>query len=216
MKKYILGLSLLTLAMNSCSREEDDVITEEQLSESVRVETVRNLKAAPGYAGPGSQFNPNRYKLYSLAKHDTIPLTEIDTDKWDIGFQGTKIIINGGNIRTGNGGAALLDKPYETVNSLVSIALLRKDNSEQKLAIPSDVTDGKSWCQYDKNTHNVFALPKTIVLRTGDGKHFAKIKITSYYKDNEIPTYDKTLLSSGYYNFEYAYQEIPDIKVFSR
>ena len=45
------------------------------------------------------QLTTDKFTLYSLRENKVIASTEQDTDKWDIGFNKTKIIINGGKCK---------------------------------------------------------------------------------------------------------------------
>ena len=56
----------------------------------------------------GATVATDKFTLYSLRENKVIASTEQDTDKWDIGFNKTTIIINGGTARKGKGAATIV------------------------------------------------------------------------------------------------------------
>lgn len=141
--------------------------------------TVKNLDAHTGNRGKAG-----KYTFFSL-KNNKIVLKESAsarsdsaTTKWDIAFSGRTIIANGGNNGPGNGGILFLDVPFTNV----------------KVAPSKGYQTGlkwKSWANYTgRNKPKHALLPKdntTIVVRTADGDHVAKIKIISWIKALRIP-----------------------------
>lgn len=176
----------------------DDSTTGVQPSESnVKIYTVKNIEATGGSRG-----SAGNYVLYSLTKNKVI--TDSTSKKWDIGFSGTNIIINNTVSGPGQAGAVVLDIPFNSVDIAPS-----KDYK-----VDTDTTYAvNGWYDYtgiDRKPHHA-VIPYddvTIVVRTADGEHYAKVKVMSWYKDNpkpsELPKGDKR--DSGFYTFKYAIQ----------
>ena len=76
------------------------------------------------------------YTLYSLRENKVIATTEQDTDKWDIGFSGTKIIINGGKIRKGKGAATIIKgSSFDGVKLHLKIRYLKRITDQLMLIL---------------------------------------------------------------------------------
>lgn len=162
-------------------------------AQSLKVSVYKNLPADPD---PQS----GEYTLFSLAKGVTVPLKEFESDKWDLGFKGTSIIVNGGKERKGKGGAFIADAAFDAVDRLPENPAWATDESEGKTAIPSG--SGNGWYEYLFMTHEIKPLSnKVIFVKTGDGK-YAKVEILSYYRDVE----GETDSPGRYYTFRYVYQ----------
>ncbi|WP_018675664.1 HmuY family protein [Riemerella columbina] len=200
MKKILFGALVTTTMLFSCSKDRDEVI-EDNPEASVEVKTAVNLKV-PSY-GSGS----TEYVLYNLKKNEVVASDQKETTKWDIGFNGTTIIVNGGSARNkeAKGAALVVNKAYEEVKEAPADSEMKRDDmvdGEVKLAITKG--SGNGWYNYDISSHVIIPIKnRTIVIKTADGK-YAKMKITSYYKD--APENPTMTTPSGYYHFTYAYQ----------
>lgn len=107
MKKVFLALAATTV-LYSCSKDRDEVVTENP-DATVKTLTVKNLKVpSRGSAG----YTPNTYILYSLKDNKEVESSKMNTADWDIGFNGTSIIVNGGSARQGKAAATVVDKAY--------------------------------------------------------------------------------------------------------
>lgn len=166
--------------------------------------TVESLEAVGiGRGGIGG----SDYTLYSLANNKVV--TDSASTNWDIGFSGANIIINNTASGPGQGGAVVLDVTFDDVTKAPEDSFYKTD---------TDTTFAVSWPEWAKYTgttgtpqHAVLAQQNvTIVVRTADGAHFAKIHIINWYKGNPQPedlNTDPFKRNDGYYTFKYAIQK---------
>ncbi|TAH18997.1 MAG: hypothetical protein EAZ08_10080 [Cytophagales bacterium] len=144
----------------------------------------------------------NRFTLFSFANNAIVANADSASNKWDVGFRGTTIIVNGGAIRTGQGGAFIYTGLFDELKEVPSTATFAQDNAPTSLAIPT--TSGMGWYNYNPATMIITPIAgKVLVIRTGDGK-FAKMEILSYYKDS--PTTITLTTPQRHYTFRYIYQ----------
>jgi len=196
-KNFIFTMMTLAFAGSffiSCSSDNNDSPT----LATVQSDTIKNIYSEKGYV----RFN--------FAEKDTVPAS---SDDWDIAFNSTKIIVNGGSsttpfARTGNGGL------YKTTGLLSDIASV----DTTKFAVDTDnalaltTGSGNGWYNYDMTTHTISPIAGVVlVIRTHDGK-YAKMVIDSYYKD--APTTVTDIYSYGYYTFHYVYQPNKGVTTF--
>lgn len=206
--KSILSLVLIaafTIAFTSC--EEDEVAL------PVVATTFSNLAA-----DPGTGFNPStgqptgltrQFTFFSFKTGDIVAHADSATNKWDLGFNGTTIIVNSATSGPGTTQAQivngifdeLMEAPadgYKSDNDPAPIAGAPNAN----LAIPTG--SGQGWYTYDGAAQvNRPTAGKVIVVKTSDGR-FAKMEIISYYKD--APANPTSSNLARYYTFRYVYQ----------
>ncbi|GIV60442.1 MAG: hypothetical protein KatS3mg044_1397 [Rhodothermaceae bacterium] len=180
-------------------------------------------------ADPATRIDPQtgrptgtgRYTLFSLRENrivlgsDEENRADSASTAWDIGFQSTNLIFNGGTSGPGEGAAVLIEDIFENVRTAPENAAFRVDGSAEcpsvfgqpgpKMAICPG--SGNGWYNYDSQTNVVTPIPgRTIVVRTADGR-YAKLRILSYYKGNPDPgAIDPAANPSRYYTFEYVFQ----------
>ncbi|MCS7017703.1 MAG: HmuY family protein [Cytophagales bacterium] len=201
MKNFAMLLSsaMLALALTSCK---EDNVTPVQ---PVVTETVRDLPADPVRIDPATGRplgGTNRFTLYSLRENRIVANSDSATNKWDIGLRGTTLIVNGGAIRSGQGGAFIFTGLFDELKEIPATATFRTDQSPSDLAIPN--ASGQGWYNYNSQTHLITPIPgRVIVLRTGDGK-FAKVEILSYYKG--APAAPTSTSESRHYTFRFSFQ----------
>ena len=172
--------------------------------------TFQNLPA-----DPPTGFNPTtgqptgtkgKFTFFSFATGGVIPNADSLTNKWDLGFRGTTIIVNGGANRIGNGGAIIKSDLFENITTapLDGYSL----DGASGYAIPAG--SGNGWYTYDGATQTIVPTAgKVIVIRTGTGR-YAKMEILSYYKDAPAAPTNQT--PSRYYTFRYIYQPDGTVK----
>lgn len=165
---------------------------------------ISNLPADPptGYGSMGQPLGTTgKYTLFSFESGGVIANTDSLTDKWDIGFRGTKIIINGGTDRIGNAGALIVVGKFNELKAAPDNGYATDDGSV--LAIPSPPST-QAWYTYNETTKIVTPnAGKVIMIRTATGK-YAKMEILSYYLDSPAsPTMNDP---ARYYTFQYVYQ----------
>lgn len=191
MKKITLLISLLAVTANpSFSKDK---------SEGTKTVTINNLPAdipVVTTAGKPAHYT-DRFTFFSFKTGKTVPNTDSLTAKWDIGFKGTTIIINGGKLRKGQGGITIGEGTFDqflTVSDTLNFAV----DSEESLALQSG--SGNGWYSYSMTTHEILPIKnKILIIKTGEGK-YAKVEILSYYKDQDSAN------ETRYYTFRYNYQ----------
>jgi len=198
MKKNLI-YGLLFTALIACNKKNDNpapVVLE--------VKTVNNIAADPTVnSGTGQpQAATGKYTLYSLKDNAVVANTDSTTTKWDIGFRGTTVIINGGSTRSGQGGAYIHTGLFEELTEIPGTQEFSTDESASQLAIPTG--SGNGWYNYNPQQNWISPIAgKVLVIRTGDGK-FAKLEILNYYKDS--PTTPSASAVARHYSFRYTYQ----------
>jgi len=141
--------------------------------------------------------NTKPYTYFNFATGKDVAATEAKTTKWDIAFSKTTIAINGGTSGPGQGGAQVLEQPFELIKQAPKDGY--KTDSENGSAIPGG--SGSSWYKYDMSVHAILPIVgRTILIKTAEGR-FAKLEIISYYKGapEEVPTEE-----SSYFTFRYS------------
>lgn len=199
---YQILLMTALLATTVACKNDDDTPT----VVPVQAQTVSNLPADPTTGVNPTTGQPlgttGKYTLYNLRDNKTVANTDSASNKWDIGFRGTSIIINGGAIRSGQGGAYVYTGTFEELTTVPTSATFAQDQSASVLAIPAVSASG--WYNYNSSTNIVTPIPgRVLVIRTGDGK-YAKVEILSYYEN--APAAPTATSRSRFYTFRYAYQ----------
>ena len=199
MKTNFLKLSLLALVLFtvSCSNDDDkipEVVTEKAI----------NIPA-PQTGGQGQPIG-GEFTKFSFSENKVVT-----TDKWDIAFRGTTILVNGGAkynpesadepTRTGSGAVSIVSGTFASVTMLPLATTFTQDGTSV-YAIPTG--SDKGWYNYNSLTHFITPIAgKVFVVKTHDGK-YAKFEILNYYKD--APATPDATSTSGFYTFNYAYQ----------
>lgn len=178
------------LLLNSCVKVvEPDSIAPPSVSVSGAITTVKNLEAS----------SEDRFTFFSLRDGALVRSADSASDKWDVGFRKTTIIVNGGKIRAGKGaGARLTNQAFDILQS-VPASGFRTDESEEDLAFTPRT--GQSWYSYDATVINPLK-DVTLLIRTGNGQRVAKLQIQSYYKDAVAPD---PLAATRFYTFRYQF-----------
>ena len=141
--------------------------------------------------------NTKSYIYFSLATGKEVPAGDAKTKNWDIAFSKTTIATNSGTSGPGEGGAIVLEKPFDQVSEAPKDGY--KTDGDAGYAIPGG--SGNSWYKYDMSVHAILPIPgRTLLVKTANGK-LAKLEIISYYKGapEDVPTEE-----SSYYTFRYT------------
>lgn len=205
MKTQLIALTALTgILFASCDK--DDV----PAPVTVQTKSVNNLPADTivGISSMGQPYGSGKYTLYSLETNAVIANTDSATAKWDIGFRGTTIIINGGNSGPGTGGAFVYTGTFADLKTIPTDSTFRVDNAPTSYAIKTG--SGNGWYNYNGATQLITPIPgRILVVRTATGK-YAKIEIQNYYKGGVTPDATASdnvkLTTQRYYTFRYTYQ----------
>lgn len=194
--KSILAIALVSVIMTSCDNDNDVVL------EPVVAQKVENLHAP---AVTDRTVNPP-IESGEFTKFSFKTGTVVTGDHWDIAFRATKILVNGGSeiglteepIRTGNASLALESNTFVGVTTAPEDANFAQD-ANGTYALPTG--SGNGWYTYNPMNNEISPIAgKVIVVKTIDG-HYAKMEITSYYKDNDA----SNPANGRYYTFNYIY-----------
>ena len=182
----VLILALAALLTTACNKDKGATLT---LPTTGTI--VQNLKA-----------DGEQYTLFSLRENGLVANTDSATNKWDIGFKKTTLIINGGTLRTGAGGAFVHLGDFDALKTIADTATFRTDKDVESLAIKPG--SGNGWYNYSPLTNTVLPITgRILVVRTANG-NFAKLEILSYYKN--IPKIPTIRDDARFYTFRYTYQ----------
>lgn len=150
-----------------------------------------------------------KYTFYSFADDAVVASSDSATTKWDIGFRGTTIILNGGASGPGAASGQIVDGIFDEI--IEAPAAGYAQDSDAAKAIPGS----GGWYTYTgtASVPNHAVLPnagKVIVLKTATGK-YVKVEIISYYLGNPSTSTAAfadltTRPASRYYTFRYLYQ----------
>lgn len=197
--KMILSLVVLVGVLAGCSKSDP--------TPALVAVTFKNLSADP----PSGGYNPtngqpigvtNKYTLFSFATGATVANSDSASTKWDIGFNGTKIIINSGTSGPGSAGALVVTGIFSELNLAPDNGYLTDNSATATYAITRG--SGKGWYNYDPAANLITPMAgRVIMVKTSSGK-YAKMEIISYYKD--APASPTATSTDRYYTFRYLYQ----------
>ncbi len=223
----VLGLVLLLGACDSSDNEPEPVALDTQLAEDIPADPTTGRDPSTG-----RPIANNLFTLYDLDTNEIV-LSSSVTDQaqrrsdstgtvWDIGFQGTTVIFNGGTSGPGQASAQILTEPYdEVVEAPPSGYIADGDNTEcPSIETPAGprpgstlalcTGSGNGWYNYISSDQGGIITPipgRTIVLKTATG-NYASLRFLSYYQGN--PSAPDASHASRYYTFEYIFQPDKD------
>ena len=196
----VLFVGIVAL-MVSCS-DDDPVL------EPVVAVTISNLEA-----DPATGFNPNtgqpigttgKFKLFSFESGATVSNSDSVTTKWDIGFRGTTIIVNGGTSGPGSAQAQIVTGIFDEVTEAPETGYASDNGTTY--AIPTGSGNGWYNAAGGGPSSPTIITPiagRVIVVKTATGR-YAKLEILSYYKD--APASPTGTEPARYYTFRFVYQ----------
>lgn len=205
MKNNRLLLALVTvlaLAFSSCQKDDPAPVT---LTSS----TVNNLPADP----PTGGYDPmsgqpigvtKKFTLFSFKTGAVVANTDSATTNWDLGFNGTTIIVNSGTSGPGSAGAQVLTGIFDEITEAPESGY----GTDDKTTVPATYAiprgSGNGWYNYNPATNVISPIAgRVIVVKTSEGK-YAKLEILSYYKD--APAAPSSGDIDRHYTFRYEYQ----------
>ncbi|MDQ3140823.1 MAG: HmuY family protein [Bacteroidota bacterium] len=197
MSKLIYLFLTINLFLIACNEADDANTT------SIRAVTIKNLPADPPTGYDPATGRPigetGKFTFFRLSDSSIVSNADSATNKWDIAFRSSTIIVNSGTSGPGNGGAYVFNGAFTDVLQVHSDSIFYVDAAPNQFAI------GKTWYNYD-GAAMVFAPKpgKTIVIRSAEGK-YAKLEILSYYKDAPISP-NAFSDQARFYTFRYVYQ----------
>jgi hypothetical protein len=207
MKKAIgkgLVVVVTSIFLFSCSKSSTTVVA------PLTATTVNDLPADTiiGVTAQGQPYGAGKYTFYSLEKNAIVANTDSATTKWDLAFNGTKILTNGGTSGTGLGGAFVQVGLFDELKSISTDSVFKTDNGPVSYAVTYG--SGKGWYTYDPIKNLITPLAgRVLVIRTATGK-YAKVEIIAYYKGGATlaataPDAEK-ISKQRYYTFRYIVQ----------
>ena len=207
MKKAIwksLVVVMTSVFLFSCSKSTTTVVA------PLSATTVKDLPADTivGITPQGQPFGTGKFTFYSLEKNTIIANSDSATTKWDLAFNGTKILTNSGNSGSGLGGAFIQIGLFEELKTISSDSVFKTDNGPSSYAVTFG--SGRGWYTYDPIKNLVTPLAgRVLVIRTASGK-YAKVEIIAYYKGGATlaataPDAEK-ISKQRYYTFRYIFQ----------
>ena len=201
-------LFIATVLFFGCGNDDDDDGLEQPLEEeSITAETTPSVTQPAADVAPQLDVvnftidatSKEAWAYFSLTKGNTVEVADpLNSMDWDLGFQRTTVITNGGVSGPGKGGAVLLkDIDFEGVKE--APAGRYAVDSDENLAIVAQSEEG--WYIYTgPPNHWILPLEKRVfVVQAADGT-FAKVRFIGYYKDNDNKK------DGGFVTFEYAHQ----------
>ena len=187
---------LLSLTLFSTSCDDDDA---QPKIATLTASEVNDLDAT----------SASKYTLYSFDDGAVVANADSASAKWDIGFRGTTIILNGGVSGPGAASGQIVDGIFD------EIAEAPADGYAQDSNTAKAIIGSGGWYTYTgtASVPNHAVLPnagKVLVLKTADG-NYVKVEIISYYIGNpSTGTAEFADLTSRpasrYYTFRYLYQ----------
>ena len=201
---YIIAIAVFNVFLLSCSKYTTTVVA------PLTASTVKDLAADTiiGMTAQGQPYGAGKYTFYSLEKNSIIANTDSATTKWDLAFNGTKILTNSGTSGTGLGGAFVQVGLFDNLKTISADSVFKTDNAPTSYAVTYG--SGKGWYTYDPINNLITPLAgRVLVIRTASGK-YAKVEIIAYYKGGATlattATDAEKLSKQRYYTFRYIFQ----------
>ncbi len=192
-------VALLGLPLAACDSADPLVET------PIEARVASDIVADPATRDPntGATRATGRFTLYSLRdssvvlNYDNPVRTDSATTRWDIGFRGTTIIVNGGTSGPGQGAATVAVGLFDEFTSVPDSVALRVDGAAASACPGSNTPNGpvpgapraictgsnNGWYNYNQPQNLISPIPgRTILVRTADGQGYAKVQIQSYYR----------------------------------
>jgi hypothetical protein len=200
----IAGLAVSLFVIQSCEKKDTGETTV-----TIKQSTVRDLPADTIVAlVNGQPVGVGKFTFYSFESNAIVPSSDSASTKWDLGFRGSTIIINGGNSGPGQGGAFVFTGTFDELKKVPADSTFRIDNAPAAYAIP--LGSNRGWYVYSPQTTLLTPIPgRVLVIKTAKGK-YAIVEILNYYKGGVTPAVsasdDIKLKTQRFYTFRYAYQ----------
>ncbi|MBS1487895.1 MAG: HmuY family protein [Bacteroidetes bacterium] len=206
MKKQLIifVFALGTVLWSACQKSDS-------VTPTINAITYSNLPADP----PSDGYNPtngaaigvtNKFTFFSFATGAIVANTDSATTKWDLGFRGTSIIVNGGASGPGSTSAQIVTGIFNNLTTAPTSGYNQDTNTTGNISYAIPRRSGNGWYNYDPTSNLVTPIAgRVIIVKTGSG-NYAKMEIISYYKNNVVPTVPTLVPNDRYYTFRYVYQ----------
>ncbi len=197
----IFLIALLAASFAACTKSDPAPV-------ALTATTFKNLAADPpsgGYSPTGQPIGVTRkYTFFSFKTGALVANADSASAKWDIGFNGTTIIVNSSTSGPGAAGAIVQTGIFDEITTAPDAGYLldNKNSATAKYAILTG--SGNGWYNYSPATNIVSPIAgRVLIVRTADSK-YAKMEILSYYQD--APVAPTSTTKDRYYTFRYIYQ----------
>ncbi len=219
--KWTAGIMVSAMVFTACSKDEKVPV---QTGNYNKLITVGNFN--------GDTTTSKVMIYFSLEKEKACSPKNLLSTDWDISFGGNANSSIAGNFGAntaenttagkggpGKGGVLIIDKPFDQVTRVPDGAVFNTTSGGAGLDSAGFFGTTTGWCVYDfagtlrttkgiggnnatTQKHTVWARPdRTIIVRTANGL-YAKLKITSMYKD--APAEPVTATARPFFHFQYV------------
>lgn len=205
MKPMIFALLTFSVLGVACEKDNNDGDTKPE----VKVVTNFAADTVLGFSATGRPVGAGKFTYFSLRENKIITGADTLSNKWDIAIKEFYIKVNGGTSATGGGnGAAFLANSTFDAYTMVPAGetAWQQDNAPNYAISPAP----GNWYTYNMSTFLALPVPgKIFVVRTADGR-YAKMEITSLYKDGITPDVAlspaQKALKQFFYQFRFVFQ----------
>ena len=198
----LLLIAALAVSFSSCKKDDPTPTV-------LTATTFSNLAADP----PSGGYNPTngqpigitkKFTFFSFKTGAVVANADSASTKWDIGFNSTNIIINGGTSGPGQGSGQVVSGIFADLATAPDAGFIQDNKNAAPAVYGIPRGSGNGWYTYNPSTNIVTPTAgKVLVFKTADGK-YAKMEIISYYKD--APATPTSTSVDRYYTFRYIYQ----------
>lgn len=198
----LLLIAALAVSFTSCKKDDPTPVV-------LTATTFSNLSADP----PSGGYNPTngqpigitkKFTFFSFKTGAVVANTDSASTKWDIGFNSTNIIINGGTSGPGQGSGQVVSGIFADLATAPDAGFIQDNKNAAPAVYGIPRGSGNGWYTYNQSTNIITPTAgKVLVFKTADGK-YAKMEIISYYKD--APATPTSTSVDRYYTFRYIYQ----------
>jgi hypothetical protein len=199
--------AFLTISVLGVACEKDD--NDNNVKPEVKLVTNFAADTVTGFSPTGRPVGSGRFTYFSFRENKIITGADTLTNKWDIAIREFYIKVNGGTSATGGGNAAafLANSTFDAYTAIPSTGTTwLQDNAPNYAINPAP----GNWYSYNTSTFLALPVPgKIFVFRTADGR-YAKMEITSLYKDGITPDVAlspaQKALKQFFYQFRFVFQ----------
>ena len=224
MNRFFLAGLAGFLTLSACDSNDPETQTQ-----SLDVQTATDINADAGPRDPmtGQVQGTARYALYDLNAGELV--LGIDEDDrsdslstvWDIGFNGTTVIVNGGTSGPGQAEAQIVATPFDALTEAPEDGYRTDGEGECPAVMAGGMTfpgtpravctgSGNGWYTYVPfQTGGGYITPtagRTLVVLNADGRTYSKVQFVSYYQGNPAPADITPESSERYYTFRFVTQ----------
>ena len=232
MTRLPLFAAIFALTLTACDSSETETL-------DIIADQAADVPADPAQRDPttGVTQGTNNFTLFSLRVEDDtttavderIVVSYDDTERadsastrWDIGFNGTDIILNGGSSGPGAALGVVVPEAFvDLEDALANDYTYRRDGESPCPDIQTPVGpvpgasravcggSGNGWYTYvpfpgGRGGYIVPTAGRTLLVRLADGQGYAKVAFTSYYQGSPDPAAITDQSQDRFYSFKFV------------